>query len=591
MLKTISLVLFLSAPGLFAAATPPGNAYLVHNLVSDQPGAADFTDKNLVNAWGIDTSAASPFWVGDGGTGLSTLYSSNGAVSATVVTVPGSAKTTGPSVVTGVITNATGGFPIQPTRNPNFIFCTADGTVSGWAPAVDATHSLVMVDNSSTGAVYYGCTPNVRAATTTPLLFVANFHSGAIDVFDTNYKPATVPGGFTDPSVPAGYAPFNIFNIGGKIYVTYAQQNAAKTAWVAGAGLGQVAVFDNTGTLIKHLVSGGPLNAPWGVAIAPANFGAFSGALLVGNFGDGAINAFDATTGNALGTLADPQGNPIRIPGLWALLLGNGGNGGDNQAIYFSAGGAQQNHGLLGSIQAAPVVSANAIGNAANTQTNGIAPNTYISIYGQNLSPVTRNWTNSDFTGGTRLPTSLSGVSVSVNGKAAYVYYVSPKQVDVLTPVDTATGPVNVVVTSNGLVSGTASATMAAVSPALFLLKDNKSVAAIHDSGGVVGAATLYPGLSSPAKAGEIISFFATGLGATNPAFGDGVIPAAPLTLASAPTVSFGGTPGTVTYAGLVAAGVYQINVQVPTVAAGDVPVTITAGGVTSASNTIVTVQ
>jgi uncharacterized protein (TIGR03118 family) len=590
MLKTTSVTLVLSATSLFAAATPPGNAFLVHNLVSDQPGVADFTDKNLVNVWGVDTSATSPFWVSDAGTGLSTLYSSNGAVSATVVTIPVGAKTAGPAVVTGTLQNGTGGFAVQPGRNPNFMFCTADGTVSGWAPAADATHALLMIDNSANGAVYYGCALNGKTTQTTPLLYVANFRSGQIEVYGTDYKPVTLAGNFSDPSVPSGYAPFNIQNYGGKLYVMYAQQTSGKGAWVAGAGLGAVAVFDLQGNLIKHLVTGGPLNAPWGVAIAPANFGVFANTLLIGNFGDGAISAFDPTSGALLGTLADPQGNTIHIPGLWGLIPGNGGSGGDNAAIYFMAGGAQQNHGLLGSIQAAPVVNANAIGNAANTQTNGIAPNTYISIYGQNLSPVTRSWATTDFSG-TRLPTSLSGVNVTVNGKAAYVYYVSPKQIDVLTPVDTATGPVNVVVTSNGLVSGTASVNMAAVSPALFLLKDNKSVAAVHETGGVVGATTLYAGLSTPAKAGETISFFATGMGATSPAFGDGTIPAAPLTMATAPTVSFNGTPGTVTYAGLIAAGVYQINVVVPNVAAGDVPVTITAGGVTSASNTIVTVQ
>jgi uncharacterized protein (TIGR03118 family) len=179
-----------------------------------------------------------------------------------------------------------------------------------------------MIDNSANNAVYYGCALNARAATTTPLLYVANFRSGAIEIYDTNYKPATLPGSFADPSVPAGYAPFNIQQYGGKLYVMYAQQSAGKGAWVAGSGLGAVAVFDTNGNLIKHLVTGGPLNAPWGVAIAPANFGAFSGALLIGNFGDGAINAFDATAGTLLGTLADPQGNPIRIPGLWGLIPG-----------------------------------------------------------------------------------------------------------------------------------------------------------------------------------------------------------------------------------------------------------------------------
>ena len=575
---------------LFAAATPAGNGYLLHYLVSDQPGVADFTDKNLVNVWGIDTSATSPFWVSDGGTGLSTVYSSNGTPSATVVSVPATAKGPATSVATSIVANATGGFAVATGRVPNFMFCTADGAVSGWASAVDPTHGQLMIDNSANGAVYYGMALSARAATTTPLLYLANFRSGAIEVYDTNYKPTTVPGGFTDASVPAGYAPFNIQLVGGKLYVMYAQQTAGKGAWVQGAGLGQVAVFDTNGNLIKHLVSGGPLNAPWGVALAGSNFGAFAGALLVGNFGDGAINAFDPATGNFLGALADPQGNTIHIPGLWGLIAGNGGSGGDTNAIYFAAGGAGQNHGYFGSLQAAPVISANAIGNAADTQT-GIAQNTYISIFGANLAPVTRNWTNSDFNG-TRLPASLSGVSVSVNGKAAYVYYISPKQIDVLTPADTTTGSVNIVVTSNGLVSGTASVNMQAFSPALFLLKDNKSIAAVHAAGGVVGATTLYPGVSTPAKAGETISFYGTGFGPTNPAFADGQIVAAPLATTTTPTVTFGGQQAQVAYSGLISSGVYQFNVTVPAnQVAGDIPVTITMGGVTSTANTIITVQ
>jgi len=291
-----------------------------------------------------------------------------------------------------------------------------------------------------------------------------------------------------------------------------------------------------------------------------------------------------------MGTLADPQGNMIQIPGLWALYLGNGGSGGDANAMYFTAGGASQNHGYLGSLQAAPVVAANAIGNAADVQSGGIAQNTFISIFGANLSPVTRSWATTDFSG-TKLPVSLSGVSVSVNGKAAYVYYVSPKQIDVLTPADTTTGPVTVVVTSNGLTSASASTTMAAYSPALFLLKDNKSVAATHAAGGIVGAATLYAGLSTPAKAGETISLFGTGFGPTNPAFTDGAIVGAPLTCTSLPTVTIGGAAAQVVYAGLVASGVYQFNVTVPaTVPAGDQPIVIGIGSATSASGMILTV-
>jgi uncharacterized protein (TIGR03118 family) len=582
--------LILIPAALYAAATPPGNGYIQHNLVSDQPGVADFADKNLVNAWGIDDSAAGPFWVNDGGTGLSTVYSSNGTVSTTLAIVPPGAKGPATSVATGIVSNLTGGFPVNAGHPPNFIFTSASGTISGWAPAVDATHAQLMVDNSATSAVYYGLAISGRVASTTPQIYVPNFFSGAIEVYDTNYKAVTVSGGFADPAVPAGYGPFNIQNIGGKLYVMYAKHSANKLSWVNGAGLGQVAVFDLNGTLIKHLVSGGPLNAPWGVAIASANFGPFSGSLLIGNFGDGTINAFDPATGTSLGALADPQGNPIQIPGLWALIPGNGGTGGDPNALYFSAGGASQNHGLLGSLQAAPVFTASAIGNAADTQAS-IAPNTYISIFGANLSPVTRNWTTTDFAG-TSLPKSLSGVSVTVDGKPAYVYYVSPKQIDVLTPVDTATGPVNVIVTSNGLTSATVSATMQAVSPAFFLLKDNKSIAAIHASGAIIGATALYANLSTPAVAGETITLFGTGMGTTAPAFTDGAIVSTPLPCATTPTVTFGGTSAKVAYCGLVGSGLYQLNVTVPpTAVSGDTVVTLTMGGVTSAGNAIITVQ
>jgi len=585
-----SLALLAFASHLYSA-TPPGNSFLQHNLVSDQPGVADNTDKNLVNPWGIDASPTGNFWVNNGGTGISSVYNSAGVVSATLAIVPGGTKGNSPSTATGVVSNTTGGFAVAPGKPPNFIFVSSSGAISGWAPTVDATHAQLMVDNSVTGAKYFGLAISTRAAAAVnPLIYAANLNSGNIDVFDTNYKPVTLAGAFADPTVPAGYAPYNIQNIGGKLYVAYAKQNASKTFSTSGAGLGAVAVFDLQGTLIKHLVTGGQLNAPWGVAIAPANFGAFAGALLVGNFGDGLTNAFDATSGAFLGTLQDPQGNNIVLPGLWGLFTGNGGNGGDANAVYFAAGVGGTKHGLFGSLQAAPVISASSIGNAADTQT-GIASNTFISIFGANLAPVTRTWTTTDFAG-TALPTSLSGVSVTVNGKPAAVYYISPKQIDVLTPVDTATGPVDVVVTNNTLISTTASVTMQQYSPALFLLKDGKSVAAVHAAGGVVGAATLYPGLSTPAKAGEVIVMFGTGFGQTNPGIASGQIVTTPATCVNTPTVTFGGAAASVAYAGLVSAGVYQFNVVVPsTVAAGDMPVTISMGSVTSAANTIVTVQ
>jgi uncharacterized protein (TIGR03118 family) len=580
-------LLLMTAP-LIWGATPPGNAYLVHNLVADQPGIADFVDPNLVNPWGIYTSGASPFWVSDAGTGLSTVYTSNGTPNATTKpAVPGANSANG--VVTGGVNNSTGGFLVQ-GKVPSFMFVTADGTISAWASAVDATKAFIMVDNSTSGAVYYGMAISATTTNAAPQIFAANFHTGAIEVYDTNYKPVTPTGTFADAAVPAGYGPFNIWLLGGKLYVMWAKQNTAKTGWVNGAGLGAVSIFDLNGNLVQHLATGGPLNAPWGVAIAPATFGAFAGDVLVGNFGDGTINAFDPTSGKALGALADENGNTITIPGLWALILGNGGSGGDANAIYFAAGGANENHGVLGSIQAAPVISANAVINAAGPA-GGIASNTLISIYGANLAPITRSLAATDITG-TTLPTSLGGVSVTVNSKPAFVFYISPKQIDVLTPVDTASGPVNVVATSNGLVSATVSTTMNAYSPAFFPLKDGKSVAALHANGGIVGATTLYTGLSTPAAAGETIAIYGTGFGTTTPGVTNGAVVTTAATVATLPAITIGGKPATVVYGGLVGSGLYQFNVTVPAgLTTGDQPIVATVGAFSSPATATVNVQ
>ena len=202
---------------------------------------------------------------------------------------------------------------------------------------MNATTAIVKVDNSPSGAVYDGLAISASTTTASPMIYAANFHSGAIDVFDTNYAAVSLPGAFTDPAVPAGFAPFNIQNLGGKLYVTYAKQDAAKKLDVAGVGNGYVSVYDLNGNLLQHLVSGGPLNSPWGVALAPVNFGAFAGDLIVDNFGDGYLNAFDPGTGAAVGTLQDQNGNPIKLPGLWGLFFGNGGNGGDVNALYFAS--------------------------------------------------------------------------------------------------------------------------------------------------------------------------------------------------------------------------------------------------------------
>jgi uncharacterized protein (TIGR03118 family) len=576
--------LLAAAPLAFSASS--GNAYLIHNLVADQPGIADFTDPNLVNPWGIATSSGSPFWVNEGGTGLSTVYSSNGAVAAVKPTIPPSAKGTAPSTPTGIIWNGTGGFQVQ-GKVPSFIFVTADGTISCWASAVSATAAQLMVDNSSTGALYFGLAVSAFTTNTAPLLYAANFSSGNIDIFDTNYKPVAMPGAFADPSVPAGFAPWNIQNLGGKLYVMYAKQNVSKT--FAAAGGGYVAIFDLSGNLLQHLASNGPLNAPWGVAIAPATFGAFANDVLIGNFGDGTINAFDPTTGAAQGALMDENGNTIAFPGLWGLIRGNGGSGGDANAIYFAVGTAEGKHGLFGSLQAAPTITS--VENAAAPQP-GIAGGTFISIFGSDLAPVTRNWTFSDFSG-VNLPKSLSGVSVTVDGKAAYVYYISPKQIDVLTAADTTVGPVPVMVTSNGLVSNSMSAPMAAAAPAFFLFKDGKSIAAVHAYGGIVGATTLYTGLSTPATAGETVAMYGNGFGATNPApTADGTIISVALPCAATPTVTVGGAPAQVLYCGLVSSGLYQVNVTIPAgTPTGDAPVIITVGAIASTATTTINVH
>jgi uncharacterized protein (TIGR03118 family) len=327
------------------------NSYLQRNLVSDIAGMAEKTDTNLVNPWGIATSATSPFWVADNHKGVSTLYDGNGIASSLVVTIPPPSGGIPPAAPTGVVFNNSTNFQISPGVVSRFIFATEDGTVVGWN---SGSTGVVKVDNSSSGAVYKGL--GIGTRTGSNYLYAANFFAGTIDVIDQNYGTATLPASFLDPTLPTGFAPFNVQNIGGQLYVTYAKQDASKHDDVPGAGNGFVDIFDTSGNFVRRLISNGALNSPWGLALAPTNFGPFSGALLVGNFGNGRINAFDPATGNPLGTLQDPAGNPIAIQGLWGLLFGNGASGGDTRTLYFAAGiagtNAIEDHGLFGSISA-----------------------------------------------------------------------------------------------------------------------------------------------------------------------------------------------------------------------------------------------
>jgi len=322
-----------------------GGNYVANALVSDTAATnALHHDANLVNAWGLAFNPQGFSWIANAGTGTSTLYDGNGVAQSLVVTLDQGSPA-------GIVFNGTSDFSI--TRSgvsgaAPFIFSTLQGQISAWAPTVDGTHSLTVVDNSTSGAVYTGLA--IDTGTGGDMLYAANFTQGKVDVFSGTFAPVTTAGGFVDATLPAGYAPFGIQQIGDKIYVAYAQPDPT-THEKVGAGLGLVDVFDTQGNLLTHLIpAGGALNAPWGLAMAPSNFGKFSNMLLVGNFGDGKINAYDPATGAMQGTVGNNDGTPIAIPGLWALQFGNGLNGQPKNTLFYTAGPAGETHGLYGRI-------------------------------------------------------------------------------------------------------------------------------------------------------------------------------------------------------------------------------------------------
>lgn len=349
-------MLSLTSAGLVASSAAPASAteFQQTNLVSDIPGLAAITDPNLVNAWGISESSMSPFWISDNGTGVSTLYAVPGATPPVqklglTVTIPGGSPTSAP---TGQVFNTTAGFSLGASGKALFIFDSEDGVISGWNGSL-GTNAIVTVPNT-TGAVYKGLaisnlTPALGAA-----LYATDFHNGSIDVFDSSFTSVTLPGTFTDPNLPLGYAPFNDAVLNGQLYVTFAKQDGARHDDVAGPGNGFVDVFDLYGNLISRLISNGALNSPWGLALAPAGFGSLGGDLLVGNFGDGTINAYDPTTGAFKGTLDEINGQPLMIDGLWGLIFGNGAAGGSPGTLYFTAGLNDEADGLFGSLTAVP---------------------------------------------------------------------------------------------------------------------------------------------------------------------------------------------------------------------------------------------
>jgi uncharacterized protein (TIGR03118 family) len=329
--------------------------YQQTNLVSDLPDIARVQDKNLVNSWGLVHGPATPWWVADNGTGVSTLYDGNGTPfpppAPLVVTIPPPAGAAPGTLAapTGVVFNGTSGFVVSKggkSGAARFIFSTEDGTIAGWSPGVDPTHAVLAVDRSAVGAgaVYKGLAINEDGT----FIYATNFRFGEIEMYDANFHLVR---SFTDHNLPEGYAPFGIQSIGSNLYVTFALQDAAKHDDVAGQGHGFVDVFSTSGQLIRRLISHGQLNSPWGLALAPANFGQFSNDLLVGNFGNGRINAYDPKTRERLGQLKSQAGDPIVIDCLWALEFGNDATAGPSNVLFFTAGIDDEMHGLFGKIQ------------------------------------------------------------------------------------------------------------------------------------------------------------------------------------------------------------------------------------------------
>jgi uncharacterized protein (TIGR03118 family) len=326
-------------------------------LASDGVIAAAHTDANLQNAWGVAAAPGGPFWIADNNSNLATVYDGTGAPQALVVTIP--AGTNGPANPTGQVFNGTADFVITTTTGSapaQFIFAGEGGTITGWAQTVSGTTATIAYDDAAGGAVYKGLA--LANNGTANQLYATDLHNAKVDVFDTHFHKLALPGAFADPMIPAGFAPFGIQLLNNQLYVTYAMQDATAHDETLGAGLGYVNVFDVNGTLVKRFASAGALNAPWGIAMAPAGFGSAAGNLLIGNFGDGAINRFDAATGSSLGAVTLSSGKPLLIPGLWALVFGNGAANQPTSALFYTAGPNNQVDGVFGRIDAVTVSSA-----------------------------------------------------------------------------------------------------------------------------------------------------------------------------------------------------------------------------------------
>jgi uncharacterized protein (TIGR03118 family) len=388
--KQMKFTVHLSRPALvYACALSlfPTLTWAQHyqqaNLVSNVPvtPAATVTDPNLLNAWGLVHGPTTPWWISNNTGGTSTLYNTSGLNPAnpaqtpapvlppvTIIALNGAAGTPENGVkilpapnqsgsgspTTTMFNGSPTNFLLDATHQATFLWATLDGTIQGWNSAVNATTAVIKVDKSqiptkTNGAVYTGAT--IAGMNGKEYILAANFRSGRIDVFDSNFKQLRLPEWvLNDNELPRGFAPFNVQGIGNNIYVTYAQQDAAKHDPMGGAGVGYVAIFNDRGRKIAHLEHGDWFNAPWGVVLAPANFGVFSHAILVGNLIGGNIAAFNPLTGRYIGSVLNPDGTDVKIDGLWALVFGNGGASGPGNTLFFTAGPDRGANGLFGTL-------------------------------------------------------------------------------------------------------------------------------------------------------------------------------------------------------------------------------------------------
>jgi len=373
--RAVALMLCTGAFGLHAQSA---QHYLVTPLVSNLASTAPNHDVNLVNPWGLSRSSKSPWWVSDNGTGLSTLYDGTGVAQSLVVTVPAGDSSAPSGTPTGAIFNGdANAFQVAPGKAAAFLFATEDGTISGWNPGVNPV-PVIMV-NKHGSASYKGLTAAVATLNgkTQTLLYAADFKGGSVAVFDASFHRVNLPRvddrddhrdgenrdyrdrddrdrgdrPFEDPRIPHGYAPFNVQNVGGNIFVAFARKGEGIDEQ-DGAGLGYVDAFSPTGELLFRLQHGYWFNAPWGITATPTDFGAYSHDILVGNFGSGKIAAFDPITGKFKGFLVNASNQPVVINGLWALAFGNDAAAGPATTLYFTAGIDDEQNGLFGSITA-----------------------------------------------------------------------------------------------------------------------------------------------------------------------------------------------------------------------------------------------